>query len=838
LIRLLATLSKEGCMALPFRKISQDQLAALTARYPFARRIDSVSWLQSGRPDRAAFAGTVTLAGLWRRDTAQGEPDVAWHLAVDPTGGIWLGRDWNLPAGPDGAFVILLIGDFSAGADPLDGAQREAALRATGLIQGRFDLSGAALRLGWRAAGSVLDGLIEAARRERGGGREPALEPVAASMDGAAADDLALSLLRSAGPVRDAAAVPGGVRSAAVAGEEGVFFPQKITADMKEALLPHVINLTEGRFSTGGLFDTRRDDVDAMFGEHLEQAVAGHGPGNPLRIVIWAHGGLVNERDGLLNAYKHVLWWQRNGVYPIYFVWETGFWQSLGQLLAGGGGGEEAAVLESITDFTDKRLEGIARAAGGPDVWGVMKQNAHAAVDPQTGGAAYAAAKLADFCRRHPGAVELHAAGHSAGAIFHASFIPEALRQGTPSFQSFQGLYLLAPAVRVDLFEERLAPVLGPGRGVERTVIFTMNRVRELDDNCVTIYRKSLLYLIHYALEERPEEPILGLEICLRADAKLKEMFGLGGAGGTAVGEVVWSKSPSTAGPRSRSASTSHGGFNGDPATMDSVLRRVLDDDAIPLSFDQAGTLSPQTALESVPAVAVPPSRALAPPAVERVPRESAPAAAAMAEEDEVPFTVLDAIERATEAAEGIGPQASEPPGPESFLEAVATVDISFGPNAKAADVTAFSRGVLTDVLKAAGLPRVTISSTSRLPADQARVMYVNLERQGIDAQRRLYKEPGRKVIEVYRQGKLAGKDAAAIQAAMTTEIVRLGPTTVSRHASDPKILNVFDVAPSSVANRPAFEAAVRAEPRVSKFLLPPNDPGYHLEIPQPGQAG
>lgn len=210
-------------------------------------------------------------------------------------------------------------------------------------------------------------------------------------------------------------------------------------------------------------------------------------------------------------------------------------------------------------------------------------------------------------------------------------------------------------------------------------------------------------------------------------------------------------------------------------------------------------------------------------------------------QEDGVPFVVLDAIERATEAAEGIGPQASAPHPPgsglESSLESATTIDISFGPNAKAADVTDFSRGVLTDILNAAGLATVTVSSTSRLPADQARVMYINLEQQGIDAQLRLYKEPGRKVIEVYRQGKEDGKDAAAIQALMTAEIVRLGPTTVSRHASDPKILNVFDVAPSSVTNRPAFEAAVRAEPRVAKFLLPPNDPGYHLEIPQPGQT-
>ena len=192
---------------------------------------------------------------------------------------------------------------------------------------------------------------------------------------------------------------------------------------------------------------------------------------------------------------------------------------------------------------------------------------------------------------------------------------------------------------------------------------------------------------------------------------------------------------------------------------------------------------------------------------------------------------MLDAVERATEAELGIGPQAHTS---RDFLESAGPPKIAFGPNAKEADVTPFSRAVLSDILQAAGLSGVTVSSTSRLPADQARVMFANLEKVGVAAQKKLYKAPGQQVIEVYRLGKEAGKNAATIQAEMRDEIIRLGPTTVSRHAADPKILNVFDVAPSSVADRPRFEAAVRAETRVAKFLLPPNDPGYHLEIPQP----
>jgi len=162
--------------------------------------------------------------------------------------------------------------------------------------------------------------------------------------------------------------------------------------------------------------------------------------------------------------------------------------------------------------------------------------------------------------------------------------------------------------------------------------------------------------------------------------------------------------------------------------------------------------------------------------------------------------------------------------------------DIVFGPNAKPADVTPYSLGVLRDVMHKSGVVRLTISSTQRSPADQARVMFDNIEAHGVAAQKNLYKEPGRMVIDVYAAGKAAGKSAAQIKAEMTAKIIELGPFNVSHHAADPKLLNVFDVAPSSVPDAilPAFETAVRRDARVSKFLKPPQDPGLHLEIPQP----
>jgi len=57
--------------------------------------------------------------------------------------------------------------------------------------------------------------------------------------------------------------------------------------------------------------------------EHLPKALAARGD-QPLRILFYAHGGLVSEEAGLQIAADQVDWWLTNGVYPIEFVWETG----------------------------------------------------------------------------------------------------------------------------------------------------------------------------------------------------------------------------------------------------------------------------------------------------------------------------------------------------------------------------------------------------------------------------------------------------------------------------------------------------------------------------------
>lgn len=168
----------------------------------------------------------------------------------------------------------------------------------------------------------------------------------------------------------------------------------------------------------------------------------------------------------------------------------------------------------------------------------------------------------------------------------------------------------------------------------------------------------------------------------------------------------------------------------------------------------------------------------------------------------------------------------------------MAKPSIKFGPKANQAVVSVYTLGVLTEILSAASLNSCLITSTSRTPADQARIMFNNIVNKGVAAQKALYKAPGKAVIDEYVKAKNAGKSGVQIKAAMEAKIRALGPDTVSKHCADPAVLNVVDIAPSSLTNKSAFEKATnsaQAKGTVSKFLTPGNnDPAYHLEIPQP----
>ena len=188
-------------------------------------------------------------------------------------------------------------------------------------------------------------------------------------------------------------------------------------------------------------------------------------------------------------------------------------------------------------------------------------------------------------------------------------------------------------------------------------------------------------------------------------------------------------------------------------------------------------------------------------------------------------------------AADGIvGPQTwgallgTAPAAPSPPQTPTGEPQVTIGSRAKVSDNAV---RVLKDILRDAGLTHAMITSGRRTSADQARIMYDNLERYGVIKQKNLYGPSGDKVIDVYDAQKRAGKSATVIKQAMENKIKELGCQKVSHHCSD--AYDVFDVGPSSIADHSAFLRALHAAKSrgtIDKYLTPQDDdPAFHIEI-------
>ena len=341
-----------------------------------------------------------------------------------------------------------------------------------------------------------------------------------------------------------------------------------LSASQLARLRPHIIALEDGKLAGGapteartvGDFRTTADDIDAIFAEHLPAFIAAHAPG-PVPIVLYAHGGLVDKEAGFGIAEQQVEWWKENGVYPIHFIWETGLgtalWDALRRWASGGRRGW-------VDEAKDTFLEVAARLLGGGGIWNDMKVDA-AAASVKGGGAHHFVTALGRWMAEHPGEIAVHAVGHSAGSIFHSHLIPAALEADVPEFETVN---LLAPAVRIDTFTKLLLPH-AKSRKVRSLAIFTMDDEAERNDTCLRIYNKSLLYLVSASFEPQKATPILGMAKYLERDADLAPFF----TGASPTGQLVLA--PHAVGVRASSTATSHGDFDDDAPTMESVARRV-----------------------------------------------------------------------------------------------------------------------------------------------------------------------------------------------------------------------------------------------------------------------
>jgi hypothetical protein len=351
---------------------------------------------------------------------------------------------------------------------------------------------------------------------------------------------------------------------------------------------PYVVDIgNNGLLSLSGDYWTTEEDLPRLFEAIQEKTHAW----SKCRVMLYLHGGLNDESAVArrIVAFRDVC--LRNEIYPVHIMWETGFWESLqASILDVFTNKDERAgadwlrkLREGVVEAKDRTIE-MTAAAPGTVFWKEMKENAGLA-SARGGGmqlltqeAERAMASLKQVERKK---WELHVVAHSAGSIFAAYAIELLIRLGA----NFKTLQLMAPAITVDLFKKFLLPHIQSGQCPHPTQ-YVLSDVGERDD-VVGPYGKSLLYLVSNAFESRRETPILGMERFITSksqdpnkelvDKEVEALFGEKINGWPSL-IIAGEGSRGTRISPSLSRSETHGGFDNDESTMNSVLYRILGD--------------------------------------------------------------------------------------------------------------------------------------------------------------------------------------------------------------------------------------------------------------------
>jgi len=339
---------------------------------------------------------------------------------------------------------------------------------------------------------------------------------------------------------------------------------------------PHFINLgNDGRLSQSGRYQTGEQDLDDIISS-IDEKLPASGTRD---ILIYAHGGLNDEKASASRIASMLPYFLGNGIYPVHFMWETGLMETIRNIVEDarrnrrfGGLWDEAR--DRFLDLLDDAIELATRNLGRP-IWAQMKDNAIRASDT-SGGADMFAGRLADY-QANGNKFNLHLVGHSAGSILLGRLVPELYRWGL-KVNSFT---LYAPACTLDLFEESIAPYVGAGGNIDRLTLFNLRDETERDDNVAGIYHKSLLYLVSRAFETAHKKPLLGMERFVKENDTFNGLFGKAAKRSDSV--VMYS----TGGRKVllQSKSESHGGFDNDVDTLNSTLRIIKGRDAIVRPF-------------------------------------------------------------------------------------------------------------------------------------------------------------------------------------------------------------------------------------------------------------
>ena len=360
-----------------------------------------------------------------------------------------------------------------------------------------------------------------------------------------------------------------------------------------DTIRPFVADLgNNGELSDQGEYWTTPEDLQRLFNEEIPGRASNWA--KP-RLMVYLHGGLNGEIEVAkrIVAYRDIF--LANEIYPLHIMWESSLAASLQGLFrdlfsdvddrAGAIPEWLRKLREGLIEAKDRTFELTAAGPGGA-LWREMKENARlASTHPDRKGgmqllAAAARKAMKDAGPKAASNWELHAVGHSAGSIFAAHALPLMAACGVP----FTSLQLMAPAITNDLFHKTIGKAVKAGTCPLPTV-YALSDVGERDDD-VWAYGKSLLYLVSNAFEGERDVPLVGMQRFFggpeltdpkHVDTALASLLAgkvdgrpalvlAGRAGANEKGEDTGSVS----------RSDSHGGFDNDPDTLNSIIFRIL----------------------------------------------------------------------------------------------------------------------------------------------------------------------------------------------------------------------------------------------------------------------
>lgn len=353
-----------------------------------------------------------------------------------------------------------------------------------------------------------------------------------------------------------------------------------------EEIRPYVVNVgNNGFLSDSGNYWTTEQDVAQLFNTIGSTAKKW----KKRRIMLYLHGGLNSEKEVARRviSFKDVC--LANEIYPVHIMWETDFWTSLKNDLLDLFTTDDRAsanwlskLREATLEIKDRTFE-LTAAKPGTMLWDEMKENARLASEKERSIdilAKYALNAYNLLDAKNKENWEIHIVAHSAGSIFTAYAIEKLLRIGVP----VKSIQFLAPAITNSLFKEKLMPLIKRKKCPIPT-LYILSDVGERDDD-VGPYGKSLLYLVSNAFERKRDCAILGMERFVNGqnskldkdyiDEEVAKLFTAKINGWPSL--VIAGSAPAGVeiGP-DISRSETHGGFDNDKYTLNSVLFRILE---------------------------------------------------------------------------------------------------------------------------------------------------------------------------------------------------------------------------------------------------------------------